>query len=400
MHPDAARALYDRITSLDEFERSLQIEPNTPGRDEIIARVVEALQDCTIDDGGRLYRAPSPWHAFFVLWERHAYARRRGSAAFFRGHNVVGLPSVQASIYRKDTSAELARQARLAVEILVQMLGMSEIISSKGDDHTALARTIAQHYGIRTSLLDVTLDPSVAIFFASTGGRGDEGAVLVFDWEHCEAMQLRVVLPPVSPWSRRLTTQRGCFLDFEGIFGLDIDDVPFEVQFSRMPGFEVRRTGNVYVPWPIEEPAATDLIAWVGTMAANNTRISQEITSQIEARSETRVLLKHQFELIFGFAPDASFAAAELRERAEQAIWKYMVAGITELETYINHLCLKSGCLSAERVIYLQESNRALFDQYADQVSRLRREARLLDPQYTELLRILNREESGSVGSS
>ena len=391
MNADAARALYEKITSLEGFDLDLQIQPDVPERDRLINDVGEAaLRDCGTDDG-RLYHAPSPWHAFFWLWERLGVARSRGSAAFFRGHNIVGLPCLMATLYREDMSEESTRQARLAVEILMHMLKKSEILKAKEDDPEVLARTVAQHYGIRTSLLDVTLDPSVAVFFASTGGSGDAGAVFVFDWEHCQAMDLRVILPPVSPWARRLTIQRGFFLEFEHIRSLGVQDVPFEIQFPRMAGFEVRRAGKIYVPWPVEESAATDLMAWVKTAAEHNTTISPSIKAEIEARHQTRVLLKHQFELIFGFAPDASIPQPEAHERLMNAVWLYMMDSVTELEVYINHLCLQRGLFAAERVSYLYESNHSLFGLYLDQLCRLRREGRCLEPQYTELLRILNR---------
>jgi hypothetical protein len=99
MDPHAAKSLYEQITSLGGFDLSLQIHPDVSGRDSLIDSVGEALQDCSVTDGGRLYHAPSPWHACFQLWERLAAARRRGSASFYRGHNVGGLPCVAAGLF-------------------------------------------------------------------------------------------------------------------------------------------------------------------------------------------------------------------------------------------------------------------------------------------------------------
>jgi hypothetical protein len=216
--------------------------------------------------------------------------------------------------------------------------------------------------------------------------------VFVFDWEHCQEMELKAILPPMSPWAKRLTIQRGFFLEFEHIRSLDIQDVPFEIQFRRMPGFEVRRAAKLYVPWPVEEPAASELIAWVKTASESNEMFSPSITAQIEARDPTRVLLKQQFELMFGFAPDASISQPETRERMTKAVWRYMIDSFTELEVYINHLCLRRGLLAAERVSYLHESNRSVFGLYVDLLRRKRRAGRFLEPQYTELLRILKHE--------
>jgi len=388
---DAAKMLYEKITSLDGFDHSLQIRPNVPNRDELLNNVVDALRDChPVDE--RLSYAPSPWHAFFLLWYRLGQARGRGGAVFFRGHNVVDLPCITASLYREDMTEELTRQARLAVQILAYMCEKSEILKMKGDDPAVLARTVAQHYGIRTSLVDVTLDPSVAIFFASTGGTGDAGAVFVFDWEHCQAIDVPIILPPVSPWARRLTIQRGFFLEFDRIRLLGVEDVPFEVRFARMPGFDVRRDGKAYVPWPVGEPEATELISWVKNIAEQNQTISPSIKATIEAHGHTRVLLNRQSELVFGFAPGASLSPAEARERMTRSLWQYMVESMLELETYVNHLCLQAGPVAAERVRYLYQSNRSVFDFFLKQLCRERKEGRFLDPAHTELLRILNHE--------
>jgi FRG domain len=134
----------------------------------LIDAVGEALGDC-VTENGRLVHAPSPWHGFFELWRRHADARARDGAVFFRGHNRVGLLCVAAGLYRDDISVESQRRARLAVDILAHVVERKEIISLKTDNPRTLARSIAQHYGVPTSLLDVTLDPAVAVFFATHG---------------------------------------------------------------------------------------------------------------------------------------------------------------------------------------------------------------------------------------
>jgi hypothetical protein len=286
-------------------------------------------------------------------------------------------------------TSESIRQARLGVDILVHMLKKSEILRMKDDDPVLLGRAVAQHYGIRTSLLDVTLDPGVAVFFASMGGSGDAGAVFVFDWEHCEALAVPIILPPVSPWSRRLTIQRGFFMEFEHIERLDVQDVPFEVRFPRMPGFEVRRAGETYVPWPVDEPAASELIEWVRRSAANHQVVSPSITAQIEARGETRSLLKYQFELMFGFAPTSQ---PEDRERVREAIWRYMTDSFEQLEIYINHLCLQRGSLAHDRVSHLIACNRSMFGLYANQLNRGLQACHSPEPQYAEMLRILKSE--------
>lgn len=386
MQPNKAKQLYERITSIQSFETDLQLEPETPDREMLIDAVGEALGDC-VTENGRLVHAPSPWHGFFELWRRHADARARDGAVFFRGHNRVGLPCVAAGLYRGDISVESQRRARLAVDILAHMVEQKEIISLKTDNPRTLARSIAQHYGVSTSLLDVTLDPAVAVFFATYGGDESHGAAFVFDWEVCQLMDLPAVIPPVSPWSKRLTVQRGFFLDLESRQRLEIDDVPFEVRFPKLPGFDVRRANARYVPWPIEEPAVMALLRWIDSVTAVHKAISPEILAELDARGTTRALLNHQFEAMFGFSPHAPPPGPD--PRAQQAVWAHLVASFQQIDYFVNHLCVQRSGLAADRVLHLQGSNRALFDQYGKQLLALGRSGTLVGPQYDEFLAIL-----------
>ncbi|HET6975267.1 MAG TPA: FRG domain-containing protein [Pyrinomonadaceae bacterium] len=386
MQPEEAKQLYERITSIQSFQVDMQLDPGTPDREMLIDAVAEAIGDC-INEDGRLIHAPSPWHGFFELWRRHADARARDGAVFFRGHNRVGLACMAAGLYRDDIVVESQRRALLAVDILAHMVERKEIISLKTDDPLTLARSIAQHYGVSTSLLDVTLDPAVAVFFATCGGDESQGAVFVFDWELCQLMDLPVVIPPVSPWSKRLTVQRGFFLDLEGQHKLGIDDVPFEVRFPKLPGFEVRRAGASYVPWPIEEPAVMALMSWIDSITAVHKSISPEILAELDARSSTRTLLNHQFEEMLGFSPHAPPPGPD--PRAQQAVWEHLLASFEQINYFVNHLCVQRSGLAADRVLHLQASNRALFEQYSEQVLALRHSGKLVGPQYDELLAIL-----------
>lgn len=387
MQPEEAKRLYERITSIESFEVGLQLEPGTPDREMLIDGVMHALKDCVHQDG-RVCHAPSPWHAFFELWRIHAYARDHDWAVFFRGHGRVGLPHMCAGLYRDDMLEESQRRARLAVEILAHMVEQREIICLKTDEPVTLARSIAQHYGVPTGLLDVTLDPAVAVFFACYGDQNAERAAFALSWEHCQLMEIPVVIPPISPWSKRLTVQRGFFLDLELQHRLSIEDVPFEVRFPKLPGFEVRRTAAAYVPWPIEEPAVLALMSWINSKTMVHKSITPEILADIDARGPTRALLNHQFEAMFGFSPYAPPAGPS--PRAQQAVRAHLLASFEQIDYFVNYLCLQRSGLAADRLQHLRTSNGALFDQYADQLYELRRCGKLVESQYDQLLEILN----------
>jgi FRG domain len=385
MNAGEARQLYERVTALDSFESSLQLAPDTPDREALLKGVAEALHDLVPVDG-RLSLAPSPWHAFFHLWLRHADARSRGSAAFFRGHNCAGLPRLMPALHRLDSAA--TRRAGLAVDILKDLLERSEILHFKGDDRTVLARTIAQHYGVATSLLDVSLDPAVAVFFASCGNDAIDGSAFVFDWQHCEAVGLPIVIPPVSPWSRRLEVQRGFFLDFDALHGLDVQDVPFEVRFLRHPGFEVRRAGASFVPWPIDEPEVQALLSWIDGATERHDGFTPALRAELDARAHTRGFLAHQLDVVLGFSLDAPPGAPQ-QDRMQQVVRQQLIASVTQVDRFVNHLCLQPGGLDAARMHHLRASNRSVFDQYVKQLVEMRSAGRLDEPQYTRVLEIL-----------
>jgi hypothetical protein len=98
-------------------------------------------------------------------------------------------------------------------------------------------------------------------------------------------------------------------------------------------------------------------------------------------------LLNQQFEAMFGFSPHAPPPGPD--PRAQQAVWAHLLASFQQIDYFVNHLCVQRSGLAADRVLHLRASNRALFDQYGEQVLALRRSGTLLGPQYDEFLAIL-----------
>jgi hypothetical protein len=73
----------------------------------------------------------------------------------------------------------------------------------------------AQHYGLPTSLVDFTVDPLIAVYFACHGGvDGDHVAVYWLPFNHALTKDFLVELLP--PWVRRLQRQRGVFIRLTG----------------------------------------------------------------------------------------------------------------------------------------------------------------------------------------
>ncbi|WP_197090439.1 FRG domain-containing protein [Cupriavidus basilensis] len=75
--------------------------------------------------------------------------------------------------------------------------------------------SVAQHYGFKTSLLDFTPDPEVAVFFACQEGSMTQGVVYFQNINRLLDQGLRILLAP--PLFKRIEIQRGVFVDTPGV---------------------------------------------------------------------------------------------------------------------------------------------------------------------------------------
>jgi len=379
-----ARDLYEIVTEIEEFAHSLQIGLDHPDRDTLMTAMIRAAGECQLDEQRSVIMALSPWHAFFVLWAALALARADRSTVFFRGQADVQLKHLSAGIFR-DLSVEAAEQALRAVAIIEHLLEKKEIVHQEDDDLPNLARAIAQHYGVATSLLDVTLDPAVAIYFALLDTTRERGAAFALDWKHCEEQSLPIVIPPVAAWSKRLIDQRGFFLDLERIQRLGVQQTYYTVEFPRLDGFEVRRCGEVVRPWPIDEPEVEKMIAWA-KQAFNGVSDAASITNLVDGYAGKRDLLNYQFERMFGFRPGSNFAPGA----GQLAIKQYLLESFFHIERFVNHLCLDPDGFSRDRLLRVRDANRGVFRIYLEQVRSGRARGQFHDRNHDQLLEILD----------
>lgn len=104
-----------------------------------------------------------------------------------------------------------------------------------------------QHYGLATNLVDFTLDPLIASFFACDSERpelGPEGAVYWLPLYRAYELGAKVVIPPY--WVERLYRQRGCFIDsFRLLSGAQLRNECFSIRFPRDRSYCSSDFGNV-----------------------------------------------------------------------------------------------------------------------------------------------------------
>lgn len=217
-----------------------------PGFAEIQASVVQTADP-------HVWEAPGPWHAALYCHMLQHHASAAGSRFLFRGHRSSSW-KLEPSILRRGVDRDHEEQrAHSFCELLASVsFNTMRLLSPAFDLYLRMSpgayAAAAQHYGIRTSLLDFTTDPDVAVWFATSDGDSDDGmaAIHILPIEVAENRGLSLLLPP--PFVNRLYLQRGFFvkadeaLDPEGIITIRFPWRPSDGG-DRLSGFQVLRAG-------------------------------------------------------------------------------------------------------------------------------------------------------------
>ena len=180
-------------------------------------RVTSAIRQI----GAQTYEAPSAWHAAAWLLDVATIAAHmaqsdaatglkapfdvRYGGPMFRGHNNADHRLVP-TIYRSDDQvADLCAM----VLLLAALREIFEYEEARPYNTSWAHMAALQHHGAPTTLLDFSLDPRIAVYFACKGARRGARVVVHFIQHALLAGGEAIILPP--PWVERLYVQRGVF---------------------------------------------------------------------------------------------------------------------------------------------------------------------------------------------
>ncbi len=166
-----------------------------------------------------VWLAPSPWHAAIYCQMLQHHRSIGGSRFLFRGQRNCSWPLVS-SLARDHTQIDRESFRALIFQRLLARMSFNTMVSFHPHSETNLYLRMgehsyvaaAQHYGIKTFLLDFTTDADVAVKFATDGESkdGEMGSVYLVPIELLEQEGLEIILPP--PFINRLYIQRGLFV--------------------------------------------------------------------------------------------------------------------------------------------------------------------------------------------
>lgn len=189
--------------------------------------------------GQQCISVSSPWHAAIFLQSLMNACALDGERLIFRGQANSEWP-ITASLFRDGVDVETERKrANIFCRLLSSISWNTALSMHPGSRTNIYLRTspsaylaTAQHYGIKTGLVDFTFDPDIAVKFATLGQppHATYSSVYALNVTGNLANRIAVLLPP--PMTERLYAQRGLFVPVSSASDLADLNV-LEVRFPR-----------------------------------------------------------------------------------------------------------------------------------------------------------------------
>ncbi len=269
--------------------------------DTLRPAITDILESVVKTDDPDVFEAPSPWHAAVYCQMLQYHVVSSGSRLLFRGQRNYSWKLEPTLLREANKSSHIARNelfaeimSALAIKASISFDPYSKTsVFLKMDKEVYLGA--AQHYGMKTNLLDFTTDPDVAVKFAASDKASDDGyaSILILALESAEENELSIILPP--PFVRRLHLQRGLFIEAEHTLNkadLKIREVRFPYgatdqtnERAELGSFEVLREGGVPVDILPESTELDQIIRATDEMLAKG--YTAKDTEEVEKIAQT-----------------------------------------------------------------------------------------------------------------
>jgi hypothetical protein len=249
-----------------------------------IAAAGEEILDAIECVDERTWRAPTTWHAAVWLLNVAAGAGEGkpvypafkpdeplhfDSALLFRGQRNTSWGVAPRLLRESDPSTHVKALA-IFLMTMAALIPFEEMPTVTAEAHIATA----QHYGLATNLLDITVDPLTATFFACDGAIDPEAVVYWMPFDEAVSLGIRMALPP--PWIKRLYKQKGLFIDFFHADLKDIKDRCYRILFPPDKSYVESEFGNVDSRLYPDDPWLTSACEWAKTVDIETAELSRD----------------------------------------------------------------------------------------------------------------------------
>lgn len=280
---------YEEWMSKRDWNYGPKITPKQGTTNEELRRAVNLLdanlpeESEIYKDGPRIFNMRSPWEASFILSLAQSNLGVANSERIvFRGQKRTSWPLIS-SIDRLKVDDDAFSRARMEYLFLIAILknlsiDLTLFMRGKGTSLKLMLPIgayipVAQHYGVPTSLLDFTADPSVAVYFASRDSKdipNQTASVYCYAASSLMAIDGAVNIRFAPPFFQRPYLQKGIFvehsescLDFKNVVQPDFE-IRFPIRKDNAEFRVIRSNGEVEMEPELPEMAELKSLALNG----------------------------------------------------------------------------------------------------------------------------------------